>query len=205
MKETSKHIIVPLFAFAALAIVAIGCATGSPPSRIEQGLFNVQTNTVWITNTVPQVVRVTNEFNLVTTQTNFVTVTTPATSYVMTPNGTADTISAVGGAVGNLWGVGGITSTALAGLFAAWAAYRSRKSGRTAAVLAQIIETGSLILKTTPQGQALDVRWKTWMEKNQTQAGVIDEVLRIISSSVDPASAQVAADKLVATMEAKKV
>jgi hypothetical protein len=187
------------FAILVSLLFILGCKSG-PPTAIERSLFNVQTNytpsIILVTNTVT----VTNEAKIPVQVpvTNFVT--NLVAQYIYTPNTNAATVAETGGAIGSLFGVGGIASTALAGLFGLWAQMRSSKANKTSAVLAQIIETGGEILKTTPQGAQLADRWKTWMISHQAEQGVISQVTGLVANVVDNQDARDVAAKLTTLM-----
>jgi hypothetical protein len=191
----------PLLIVVIFAALIIGCAT-APPTRWEQKLFTIQTNVVYVTNVIPVIDYVTNDANFVVVRTNWVQRTDVVETYDMKPGPNADAIVETGRVVGNIaGGWGGIVGTVLAGVFGLWASLRSRKSNQTAAVLTQIIETGRAILQTTPQGQQLDEKWKTWMISHQAETGVITEVMKLVNSVVDEPTAKATAAKLLELMQ----
>lgn len=221
-----KHLILilPLLAFLA------GCST--TPTATESHFFDIKTNyvprVVTITNVVPitnfATVTITNAVTVISNQvvitpvtnvvlntfweTNVLRLTNFVEQYQYTPGTNAATVAAIGGAIGQPFGVGGIVSTLIAGLFAGWATWRNRsnqaKGTALAGVLVQAIETGSEILKTTPQGSALDAQWKDWMQKNQREAGVLMAVLDLLDDVVDNQSAREVAAKLLALMKERQ-
>ena len=114
-----------------------------------------------------------------------------------TPNaGAAQLVSAASflGPWGHLAGI------VLGGLFGAYGLLRSSRSAKTAGVLAQVIETGRQVLQATPQGQALDQQWKTWMIQHQAEQGVMSDVVKLLNQVVDEPSAKITAQDLVGLM-----
>lgn len=223
MKTENKNILTLalLLAFSFGLIMAVslgGCATGAPPTKLEQQLFTVQTNyipvvrvitnyqteTVTVTNIVPvtTTVGVTNyTTNVVATLISTPTVSTQTVqqpSYTYSPNANAGQIQAAGGAVGSLFGVGGLVGTALGGLFSLWGYLRSAKNGQTAGVLAQEIETARQFMKQLPNGQAIDASFVSWLSQHQSQEGVVQQVIGLINNQVSNPEAQVAAQQLSA-------
>ncbi|MGV1047674.1 MAG: hypothetical protein ACOYD4_03995 [Solirubrobacterales bacterium] len=208
---------------AIIALTLVGCASTKAPTAIETKLFNVetnivevvQTNTVFKTNYVVQ-----NIQNIVPTPsgsiTNYTLITNavavpiqvPVTNYVESyafkPNETAATVTATGGMIGNFFGAGGLVTTIIGGLFASWASWRSRKNGQTAVALAQIIETGREVLKSVPNGAAIDSEYVNFMTTHQAEAGVLQNVMNILAKVTDNSSAQQAAREISATIEAVK-
>lgn len=200
------------------AATLIGCAS-TTPTKLEQKLFDIQTNivevvktnTVFKTNYVVQTVQ--NIIPLPTgSVTNYTVITNavavpiqlPATNYIESyafkPNETAATIQTTGGMIGSFFGAGGLVTTLLGGIFSAWAAWRSRKNGQTAVALSQIIETGSEVLKSLPQGAAYDAAWKSWMQAHQAETGTIQNVLKILQNVTDNSTAQKAAKEISETI-----
>lgn len=188
--------------FISLALVLIaGCTT--PPTALEQHFFDVATNRVPVVTAETNTVWVTNAVGAAQV-TNVIWRTNEVDAYVLTPNERADTIAELGRAIGAPFGVGELVGMALAGLFGIYGTLRSRKANKTAAVLAQVIETGRIVLQSTPQGQALDERWVRWMQQHQAEAGVMQEVMRLLASAVNTDSAKGVAGALCQIMEQKK-
>lgn len=180
-------------------LLILGCsAVGrnpSPPTKLEQGIFNVQTNYVTevSTNVAPQVVAgVTNWV------TNVVSQVMPQYTYTLGPGGQA--IKDTGSAIGNLFGVGGLVSTGLAGLLGIWAKLRSSKNYDTAANTAQIVETLRQFIKGLPNGAAYDTALTQFMMQHQSEAGVLAQVTQILAAEVSNPDAKVAAAEIVATL-----
>lgn len=209
----------------ALAIL-IGCSS-TPPTAFEQKLFNVQTNyypvlvvqtnTVTQTNTVVQVVQVTNVTGVITPINVTNTFTVPVVQvqtqvvqkeeyvYLDRTNGPASSIKGAAGVIGNLAapGVGGPIATAVVSLIlAGWQWVRSSKSNSTANNLAQTIETARELIKTLPNGSQIDTTLTTWMQQHQAEAGVLPQVLQILSDNVDNQAARQTADQLKAALAA---
>lgn len=196
--------LIKLTCIAAIAVLlAVACATKAP-TALETQLFDVATNTVTLTNVTPVVESITNDAGTVTTKTNWQSEAVEVEAYDFKPGEKAQAVIETGGAIGGLFGVGGLVSTALSGLLGLWAAFRSKKTSQTAAVLAQVIETGRSILKTTPQGSQLDSAWRDWMLKHQKETGVVQEVLKLLPKVVDNATAQQTAKQLLALMDYEK-
>lgn len=215
MKQRTRSIIYGGIALASfiIAMMAIhGCAS-RPPTQLEQGLFNIQTNVVPVvevrTNIVPvtivqtNVISVTNvtgvtEFrtNLVPVvlySTNVVVTTNAQESYVYTPGPGAANVRQVGTEVGNIFGVGGMVGTALGALFSLWGYARSKKNLVTAANIAQTVETMREFIKTLPNGQQYDNELVNWMTTNQANAGVLQNVITLLQQQVNNRDAQDAA------------
>lgn len=185
-----------------------------PPSPIV-------TNTVVVTNTVPQVVErerlvlVTNAVsgavsgyvahepvatNLVTFlvtntipvfETNFVQV--PVTNLVANAGALA-TIEATGGVVNTfLPGIGCIVALVLAGLYHGYRQVRNRKVNEA---LVQSVETARAILETTPQGQAADTQFVKWLMEHQKEAGVFTTVTGLVDALTDNQPAKLTAQEI---------
>jgi len=156
-------------------------------------------------------VLVTNYESVPIWETNVVTQTNLVAAHTYTPNTNAAAIAGIGKAIGDPFGVGGLVGTLVAGLFAGWAAYRNRQNSTratnaelSAAVLAQIIETGRNVLKTTPQGAELDAKFKSWMIEHQAATGVLEQVSGMLSQVVDNQSARMVAAELARLIQERK-
>lgn len=188
-----------------ILILVAGCSTTQrPPSALEQHFFNVETNTVPIVIVQTNIVWLTNDAGAVLATNTTILRTNQAETYAFTPNERADAVTQIGRAVGSPFGVGELVGMGLAALFGLYGTLRSRKANKTAAVLAQIIETGRAVLQSTPQGQQLDERWVQWMQRHQAEAGVMQEVIALLAKVVDTDSAKGVATDLVGIMDAKK-
>jgi len=171
---------------AALAALLFGCSTPQrPPSTLEQRLFTVETNVVTVTN----LVTVTNEVGAVVTEPQVHREET----YVFAPSDNARAIQETATAAGNLFGVGGVVGTAIGGLFALWAGYRSRQSGLVSANLVQAVETARSILLQLPGGEKYDRELVNWLIKHQAEAGVAQQVADLVAKLTDAAEADEAA------------
>lgn len=210
-----------VFILTVIVLLAIFCADGcaSTPTKVETKLFDIttntvvvlKTNTIWKTNVEIQQVQqivptpsgsVTNVFFF--TNVAAIPIQVPTTNvtqnYNYTPNQNAAEIKEGGTAAGNLFGVGGIAGTVLGGIFTAWAAWRSKQNKGMAVALSQIVETGREVLKTLPNGAALDTAYVSWMQKHQAEAGAIQSVMKIVSNVTDNQSAQKAAQEISDTI-----
>ena len=183
-----------------LSLLAIcGCSVvgrnPSAPTKLETGIFNVQTNyvTEYQTNTAPVVTAgVTNWV------TNVVSQVVPQYSYAQGSGAQAakDTV----GAIGNLFGVGGLASTALGGLLSIWGWLRSSKNYKTAANTAQVVETLRQFVKGLPNGAAYDMALTQFMTQHQSEAGVMGNVLTLLQNEVSNPDAKEAAAQVITTL-----
>ncbi len=188
----------------AACLTLFGCS--SPPTKVERVLYSVTTNHEPSVALEPVVSSVseTNEAGTVLTrwETNKVWVTNVVETYTMTPNTLAKTAApVVGSAVALLGPWGDLASVVVAGALAVWGWVRSSRLNRTAGVLAQVIETGREVLKSTPQGREWDKAWVQWMTQHQAEEGVIENVMNVLASAVDNPTAKVAAEKLLAVLK----
>lgn len=194
-----------------VAVVA-GCkAIGdnpTPPTALESKLFDI------VTNQVPQIVTKTNTVNVtnvvelpstngaviqqtnIVTQTNVVTQTNQVSEYQYTPkpviNGTIQSVGAASGPFTAGWGT--IIAGGLSLLYGAWAHLRSTKTGNTALVLTQQIEAIRDFILTLPNGTKIDTAVTQFMQQHQTEAGVAQEVLKLIKDNTsDPTAVGLAA------------
>lgn len=177
-------------------VLTASCAATKPPTKTEQTFFNVTTNFYPIIVPVTNLVVITNEAGT-KWETNVVYKTNFVEGYDFEPSTNAVAVIETGTAIGNFFGVGGIAGTILAALFGIYAKMRSNTAFKTAGLLAQVIEAGRKILATTPQGQKLETEWVAWMSKQQTEAGVILEVAKLLKTVVNNESAQLVADQLI--------
>jgi hypothetical protein len=213
-----------------LALIGAFCLTGcgtTPPAPFEQYLFTSVTNytpkveTVTVTNTVT--VTVTNTAGAVhdqaivsvitTQQTNMLATvtTTPSValqSWAGLASGVANTVSP---------GSGGIVGLGLLGIAGFFGINRQRKlteavrasEGHASAAttaqavaenFAQSIEVLREVLKTTPQGQVLDVKIVDMLQRNQMTVGLIRDAAAIVDNTVSNAAAKAAAQKILALL-----
>ncbi|MEI2725042.1 MAG: hypothetical protein V9H26_16445 [Verrucomicrobiota bacterium] len=178
-------------------------------------VVKVTTNTVVVTNVVPQVVErqsvvlVTNQAtgavsgyvarepvatNLVTLlvtntipvfETNVVQV--PVTNLVAKPAALA-AIEATGGVVNTfLPGVGSLVALLLGGFYHGYRQVRNRKVNEA---LVQGVETARAILETTPQGKSADAAFVKWLMAHQKEAGVFTTVAGLVDNLTRQSSGQ---------------
>lgn len=210
-------------AVASLAIL-VGCST-TPPTALEQKLFDIrtnftpvltlQTNILWQTNTVVEVKTITNQQQQLVpvTVTNLFSVPVPEIhpvwvtnqSWTYNPGPGAQAVKDAAGTIGNIAspGVGGPIGGAVASLiFAGWAWVRGSKANATANNLAQVIETARQLMQSLPNGKAADQSLTAWMAKHQAEAGVLPQVLNILENNVDTPAAKEVADQLNSALAA---
>ena len=222
-----KRVVAWMTVVAAVAIVGlVGCATldrayDSEVTFSEVPMVRVVTNTVIVTNTVPQVVErerivmVTNAASGVVSgyvarepvATNLVTmlvtntlpvfdtnlVQVPVTNLVAKP-GSLAAIEATGSVVNTfLPGVGSIVALVLGGLYHGYRQVRNRKVNEA---LVQGVETARAILETTPQGQAADAQFVKWLMEHQKGAGVFTTVTGLVDALTDNQAAKLTAQEI---------
>lgn len=210
-------------AFVCVAIPLLGLSTGfllqgcstfgrnpSPPTKLEQALFQPVTNYVpvvvpsYVTNQVT--VTQTNVQGVTSYLTNIVPVTVPAATNLqqqisLTPGaGEKGATTAVTVGAG-LFGYGGIASTAMALFFGAWRWLRSAKSVATAGNSMQIVEVMREFIKSLPNGAAFDNQLTKFMADHQAEAGVTQDVLSLLENAVSNPDAKVAAANVIATLQ----
>jgi len=191
--------------------VLFGCA--SAPTAFERKFFSIETNVVGrvvvVTNASPD----DSAFALDASGPDVGSVEKTAAApgvavvsdvkegYTFTPNENAKRIAATAGSVAGWFGpFGELVSVLIGAGFGMWGYFRSTKQRRVAEVLAQVIETGRIVLETTPQGKALESEWRNWMVKHQAESKVMAEVIDILAGAVDRAAAEAAAQKLIAKL-----
>jgi hypothetical protein len=203
-----------------------GCSTLDRAYKKEvtwtnQPVVEVVTNTVVVTNLVPQVVErtsvvyVTNAVsgavsgyatrepvatNIVTAvvtnlvpvfYTNIVQV--PVTNLVAKPEVLA-AFDAVGSVTNTfLPGIGSILALALGGLYHGYRQVRNRKVNEA---LVQGVETARAVLTTTPQGQAVDAQFVKWLMDHQKEAGVFTTVSGLVEQLSDNPAAKLTAQEI---------
>jgi len=208
-----------------------GCSTLDRAYKQEVTWTNapvvrVVTNTVVVTNMVPEVVErtsvvyVTNAVsgavsgyatrepvatNLVTAVvTNFVpvfytnVVQVPVTNLVAKPEAEA-AIQAAGSVVNTFApGIGSIVALALAGLYHGYRQVRNRKVNEA---LVHGVETARAVLTTTPQGQAVDAQFVKWLMDHQKEAGVFTTVSGLVEQLSDNPAAKLTAQEIAARVQ----
>jgi hypothetical protein len=213
---------------AALAAVSVlsGCSTLDRAYKQEvtwtdAPVVHVVTNTVVVTNVVPEVVErtsivyVTNvatgavsgyaarepvATNMVAAvMTNFVPVfytnlvQVPVTNLVAKPEALA-AIEATGSVVNTFApGIGSIVALALGGLYHGYRQVRNRKVNEA---LVQGVETARAVLATTPQGQAADAQFVKWLMDHQKEAGVFTTVCALVEQLSDNPAAKLTAQEI---------
>jgi len=187
----------------------------------NQPVVEVVTNTVVVTNLVPQVVErtsvvyVTNAVSgavsgyatrepvatniVAAVVTNFVpvfytnVVQVPVTNLVAKPEALA-AFEAVGSVTNTFApGIGSIVALALAGLYHGYRQVRNRKINEA---LVQGVETARAVLTTTPQGQAVDAQFVKWLMDHQKEAGVFTTVSGLVEQLSDNPAAQMTAQEI---------
>ena len=198
---TSSRVSAPHQIFLFLLLLLFLSACKSAPTRLEQKLFHIRTNQLptvtLLTNIVPASPDPTSSAPSnppITWHTNIIVTTNTLESYTYTPSAAATQLVTVASGLGP-WGH--LASVIIGGLLGAYGFLRSSRAAKTAAVLAQVIETGRQVLQSTPQGQALDQQWKAWMIQHQAEQGVIPDVIKLLSKAVDEPSAKLTAQALV--------
>ena len=185
-----------LLAASCLLLFITACAAfknGSPPTKAEQQLFTVTTNYV------PAVVTVTNPPTApglpptVSTQTNLV----PTYNWAPGP-----VVKDVQTGVGIIPGYGGLAGTAIGALAALWAWFRGSKNYNTGATLAQSIEAIREVIKTLPNGAAIDSQLTTWLQQHQNDTGTTTQVLSMLENDVSNPDAKAAAAQIIAAINA---
>lgn len=158
-----------------------GCST--TPKQWESSFMNIETNRV------PVVI-----------VSNGVPILSEAEVYRQTPGAGAQEVQRIGTEIGNLFGVGGLVGTGLGALFSIYGMVRSNSRYRTAANLAQSIETAREFIRNLPNGQQYDSAFVSWLQKHQTEGNVIGDVVTLIQSQVSNPDAQVAARDIQNTL-----
>jgi len=172
----------------AILFLLTGCALfggKSAPTKFEQSMFTVQTNTVDEVIEAVQAILRTNRTGIAEYVAETTYTTNTVETYVLTPKPEAeDTARAVGG-LANLFapGTGSIVGGILAGALGVWARMRSYKKSGT--VLAQNIEGIREFIKTSvPDGAKHDAAIVKFMQDKQQEANVVQGVLNILKTSV---------------------
>lgn len=191
MKKT-----IALSALVLLSLTIIGCQafrTGSPPTKAEAVLFNVQTNYVPIVTTVTNPPTTAGQPPVVTTITNF------EPNYVWTPGHVTKDVETGLNAIPVY---GSLASGALGILAGIWSWFRSSKNYNTGVDLAQSIETIREFVKQLPNGATYDSALTTWLQAHQAEGGTIAGVLQMLENDVSNPDAIVAAQQIRAAIQA---
>jgi hypothetical protein len=202
---------------ASIALFVAGCsligANPKPPTKFEEGVFDIKTNVVTEVRTVTNHVQVpvevfhTNEVGVNVTNTipqvvpQYITVTNHTEQYLYTPKQIVTDTATTAGTIGNIVapGIGGIVTGILGGVIAMWGKLRSTKQVGT--TLAQNIQTIREFLKTIPNGDKYDTLITQFMQKHQAEQGVLQQVVGILGE-IDRSDAKVAAQELQASLTA---
>jgi hypothetical protein len=232
MRLVKSCLVIVALAAVVMSIVGLsGCATLDRAYDQEVTWTNtptvhVFTNTVVVTNTVPQIVERTNVVYVTNAATgtvsgqamreavatNFVTevvtnlvpvymtnfVQVPVTNLVAKPGAEA-AISATGSIVNTFApGIGSIVALALGGLYHGYRQVRNRKVNEA---LVQGVETARAVLATTPQGQAADAQFVRWLMDHQREAGVFTTVSDLVEQLTDNPAARMAAQDIASRVQ----
>lgn len=210
---------IKIIAIALLATLTlcIGCASTTPPTKLESSIFNVvtnhvtvvQTNTLWTTNISVQTVTLTNNTQVNVTNTYAVPIPIITTNIVTTVDyqqgenaakikATASQIGSVaGGPLGET--IAGFAATAILGI---WGWWRSNNKSKLAINSMQVIETLRQFVKSLPDGAKYDSALVAWMQKHQGEAGVIQSVVDTLAADVSSSDAKTAAATITAAITA---
>lgn len=175
----------------------------------------VETNVVEVrrTNEVGVIVPVfmTNVITREVTVTNFAMGTNWVLIEQLAPSPKTQATVEVGKAVAAPFGWGEIVGYGLAALLTTYMTIRNRKlagqasmGALTAGVLTQNIETLLNVLEQTPQGQQLKPIVKNYLMQHQNEFGVIENVAKIIETSVDEPSAKESATSILKAITSLK-
>ena len=235
MKQTKRGVWCGAAVILVAAMLAVsglsGCSTLDRAYKKEvtwtnQPVVEVVTNTVVVTNLVPQVVErtsivyVTNAASgavsgyatrepvatniVAAVVTNFVpvfytnVVQVPVTNLVAKPEAEA-AIQAIGSVTNTFApGIGSIVALALAGLYHGYRQVRNRKINEA---LVQGVETARAVLTTTPQGQAVDAQFVKWLMDHQKEAGVFTTVSGLVEQLTDNPAARLTAQEISARVQ----
>ncbi len=164
-----------------------GCA-GSPPTRLERSLFDVETNQV----PVAELVQPTNG-----SAPYWVTNVMPVYNFKPGAGARAATDAATG--VGNLaGGFGGVAGLLAGGVFGVWAHLRSRRYRQAAEAVVEGLEVARATLRAAGMG-GVDERLVRHLATEQGVRGVREDVRRIRATKVDPLQAKAAGEQILAT------
>ena len=211
MKTNITRPLIILSSLCLLAVVLIGCKAFQGqqlPPAVLASQYNIQTNITYkpVTMYETNVVTVTQTNNEVALKTNVVTMTNVVAvpTYTLTPNANAQATASTVGTITNavLPGAGALASEATLGILALVGWFYSAKNKSTAGSLTQVIEVAREVLKKQTNGAQLDAAFVSWIQKHQTDAGVIQNVATLIANNVDSPAAQGVATQLQSLIEA---
>jgi hypothetical protein len=214
-------------AMAAAVMLVAGCSTldrayDQEVTWTQEPVVHVFTNTVMVTNFIPQFAEetiVSFETNAVSGEvvrnveivpvetgllsvietnrvpvyeTNYVDV--PVTNLVAKPG--AESIIQGTATIVNTFapGLGSLFALALGGLYHG---YRQVRNKKVNSALVQGVETARAILETTPQGQAADAQFLKWLMENQKAAGVFTVVSDLVDQHSDNPAAKLTAQEIL--------
>ena len=180
--------------FGLVLLVCVGCTAwrnGSPPTKVEQSLFSVQTNYVPIVTTVTNVSP--GQPPVVTTTTNF------EPNYVYSPGHITKDVET---GVSAIPGYGALASGAIGILAGIWGWLRSSKNGATAVTLAQEVESIRQFIQALPNGASYDNALVQFLQQHQAEEGTIAGVMTMLENDVSSPDAKVAAQQIIATIQA---
>lgn len=223
-----------LLILAALCALVLATGCESTPTAFDEALWDVQTNYVDVVETRTNVVTVYETNLIARTVTNLVEVMpdvwlpqvsvteTPvvrittntfilfATNTVPAYRATPDPgLVATARTVGGFFGVGDLVGAIVTGLLSIAGVWRFKhKQVRTAQAvnesLVNAVETLRHIIKTTPQGAQLDTAIKAFLIEHQIEAGVFQEVVKLLESKLNSKDASRLAQSILAiTKEAQ--
>lgn len=172
----------------------------------DVGTVNLTTNISITTNVTVNIVatNVPSTTTTVSSETNLV-----AHDVVVKPKaGVESGVNIIATTAGNAaGGWGGLLGGAAVGLLGLIARQRQRAINKGLqsdldegddinALLAQSIEVGRELMKSTPQGQTVEAKYRTWLKENQSANGVIGAVTDIVETHVDNQAAKAVASML---------
>jgi len=185
--------ILPFLVLTSLLLIS-GCAlVGKSPKDLSSDEKNFFERT---TNTVPTVV--------IVTETNAAgeVFTTPVTVqkevYTVVPNQGGEDAAGLGGTIGGLVipGSQGLVTTGILGLLSIWGYLRSSKGQTTNGALVQEIETLLTFISQLPNGAVYKQGLVKFLQDHQLEAGVLPQILTLLSKSVSSNDAKVTADQI---------
>ena len=210
--KTKFTSLIGIAAFAVATLTFAGCqstsaqigATPSAPTKVEQFLFDTETNFTPKVTVVSTVQTLTNSAGIAETSTNTALETNLVPVYTQTVKpATTATVEAAGAALNVVMpGVGSMVSMGVLAVLGLWAHLRSRKNGDTSAVLAQQVETMRTFIQTLPNGTRYDTAITAWLQSHQLETGTASTVLKLLETKVSNPDAQAAVKEIAATIDA---
>lgn len=187
-----------------------GCQT-SPPTKMEQGMFDIVTNTVVVVKTNMVTLTNTEVVQITVTNVDHTTKVTDVTNYtqvvvpVQVTNKTEtydygapsartqaqkEMVTSIVGTGANMVAPGSgelvktVTTGLITGGLALWAWIRGNGHKNAAAQLTQVVETGREIIKAVPGGEKYDAAYLQWMKDHQTETGVANLIGKLVEKNV---------------------